>query len=129
MKAIYAKRMGIEEAFRDVKNHHWGFALRYARSQSARRVGILLLFATLAASVQWVMGLAAKARRRERHFQANTESKRRVLSTVFIGNELMRSPRFKPTRTEIIDALRCLLVSSNATPVTHEFAGIPQAGL
>jgi len=117
VKAIYAKRMGIEEAFRDVKNHRWGFALRYARSQSARRVEILLLIATLAASVQWVMGLAAKARRWERHFQANTERKRRVLSTVFIGNELMRSPRFKPKRIEIIDALKglCLLVKRDAS--------------
>ena len=108
VKAIYAKRMGIEEAFRDVKNHRWGFALRYARSHSAHRVEILLLIATLAASVQWVMGLVAKAKRWERHFQANTERKRRVLSTVFIGNELMRSPRFKPKRIEIVNALRCL---------------------
>ena len=108
VKAIYAKRMGIEEAFRDVKNLRWGFALRYARSQSAHRVEILLLIATLAACVQWVMGLVARAKRWERHFQANTERKRRALSTVFIGNELMRSSRFKPKRIEIISALRCL---------------------
>ena len=74
----------------------------------ARRVEILLLIATLAASVQWLMGLAAKAKRRQRYFQANTERKRRVLSAVFIGNELMRSPRFKPKRIEIIGTFKCL---------------------
>ena len=75
---------------------------------SSLRVEILLLIATLAACVQWVMGLAAKAKRWERHFRANTERKRRVLSTVFIGNELMRSSRYKPKRIEIIDAFKCL---------------------
>lgn len=109
LKAIYAKRMGIEESFRDVKNLRWGFALRYARSRNARRVEILLLVATLAAVVQWLMGLVAKANRWERHFQANTERKRRVLSTVFVGNELLRSERFKPSRAEIALAFNRLL--------------------
>ena len=70
---------------------------------------ILLLVATLGAVVQCLMGLVAKANRWERYFQANTERKRRVLSIVFVGNELMRSERFKPSRAELDQALKRLV--------------------
>jgi hypothetical protein len=30
--------MQIEEAFRDLKRHRWGFGLRYARCHDAKRV-------------------------------------------------------------------------------------------
>ena len=101
VKSLYAKRMSIEESFRDLKNHRWGFALRYARSRDPRRIEVLLLIATLGAYVQWLMGLAAKARRWTKHFQANTERKRRTLSTVFLGQQLLNSSRFRLTNAEL----------------------------
>ena len=37
IRNAYATRMQIEETFRDLKNHRWGLALRYARSNSRDR--------------------------------------------------------------------------------------------
>ena len=90
VKSLYTKRMQIEETFRDVKCHRWGFALRYARSNHAQRLEVLLLVATLATLVLWIAGLHVCAAARERHYQANTERRRRVLSIVFLGQQLVR---------------------------------------
>ncbi len=100
----YASRMEIEEAFRDLKNHRWGFALRYARTKRPERLEVLLLIAALASLVLWLMGLAGKARRWTRHFQANTERNRDVLSIVFLGQQLWRCPHLTVTRSELTDA-------------------------
>lgn len=91
----YARRMQIEEAFRDLKNHRWGYALRYARSNNTARLEILLLIAFLATLVLWLLGIAAREKGLQRHFQANTEMKRSVLSIPFLGQALYRSTRFK----------------------------------
>jgi hypothetical protein len=56
----YSRRMQIEVAFRDLKNHRWGFALRYARTKNAKRLEIVLLIALLATFVLWLMGIAAR---------------------------------------------------------------------
>jgi hypothetical protein len=58
---LYARRMQIEETFRDLKCHRWGFGLRYARCKSAKRLEILLLLGTLATLTAWLVGLAGRA--------------------------------------------------------------------
>ncbi len=100
----YAQRMQIEEAFRDLKNHRWGFALRYARCTDTKRLEILLLIALLASLVLWITGLAAQAKQWARHFQANTERRRPVLSLPFLGHQLWRSHRFKLSRADLESA-------------------------
>lgn len=84
------QRMQIEETFRDLKCHRWGFGLRYAHSNSTARLEILLLLGALATLVVWLVGLAAHALQLNRNLQANTERRRDVLSTFFIGRELLR---------------------------------------
>ena len=112
----YQQRMQIEEAFRDLKNHRWGFGLRYARSRNTQRLEVLLLIALLATLLLWLHGLAAKAKQWTRHFQANTERKRTVLSIPFLGQALWRSTRFKLSRLELHQAFADLqnLVSNEA---------------
>ncbi len=105
---LYALRMQIEETFRDMKSHRWGFGLRYARSKSTARLEILVLISTLATVVYWLAGLVARARGWARHFQANTEFREPVLSVFFLGREVMRSHRFRVTRAELLDAARSL---------------------
>ncbi|MCE2597371.1 transposase, partial [Motilimonas cestriensis] len=39
---LYAKRMQIEESFRDLKSPAYGFGLRHCRSRSTKRLDILL---------------------------------------------------------------------------------------
>jgi len=94
---LYTLRMKIEEGIRDTKDARWGFALRYARSRRAERMEVLLLLAALGTLACWLAGLAADAHRWGRHFQANTVRRRAVLSTVFVGRQLLSSPRFRLT--------------------------------
>lgn len=90
----YESRMQIEETFRDLKSHRWGYGLQYARSRSTERLANLLLLTTLATLVTWLAGLAAKAMDLTRHFQANTVSDRAVLSVFFLGRRVIKSTRF-----------------------------------
>ena len=108
IKRIYAQRMQIEETIRDLKSHRFGFALRYARTKRPERLEALLLVAALATLILWLLGLAAADRQWARHFQANTERHRPVLSTVFLGQELWRNHRFKVRLAELFDALKRL---------------------
>jgi hypothetical protein len=84
--------MQIEETLRDAKSHRFGFGLRYARSTSQHRIQVLLLLVALATLVLWLVGLAGRARDLARHFQANTIRVRAVLSTPFLGWQLLRKP-------------------------------------
>jgi hypothetical protein len=92
---LYALRMKIEQAIRDTKNTRWGFALRYARSRRAERLAALVLLAALGTLLCWLAGLAAEARAWGRHFQPNTVRQRVVLSTVFLGRQVLTSARFR----------------------------------
>jgi predicted small integral membrane protein len=87
--------MKIEESIRDTKNPRWGFALLYARSRRAERLEVLLLIAALGTLASWLCGLAAEAHQWARHFQANTVRARTVLSTVFLGRQLLTSRRLR----------------------------------
>jgi hypothetical protein len=89
IKQLYAQRMQIEETFRDLKCHRWGFGLRYARCNKAKRLEILLLLGALATLLVWLVGLAGRAMQWHRQLQANTERRREVLSTFFIGRQLV----------------------------------------
>jgi hypothetical protein len=92
---IYGKRMQIEETFRDLKSHRYGWSLEDVRSRSTRRVNVLLLLAALAGLALHMVGFAARARKLDHGLQANTERKRAVLSTFFLGKLVMRRARHR----------------------------------
>ena len=81
--------MQIEETFRDQKNVRWGMSLRYARCHDGERMQILLLIAALASMLQWLFGSLAQRAGLAARFQANTERRRTVLSTVFLGQQVL----------------------------------------
>lgn len=83
--AAYGMRMQIEETFRDLKSHRYGWSLEDVRCKSTSRVDVLLLVAALAAVVLHMVGLAARQKKLDRGLQANTTRKRPVLSTFFLG--------------------------------------------
>lgn len=105
---LYAKRMQVEETFRDLKDERWGFGLALARSGSVARREVLLLIATLATMLLWLSGQAAKVRGWMRHFQANTERARAVLSVIFLGRELLKQPHYVVRPSEMMSSLRWL---------------------
>jgi Transposase DDE domain len=118
IKQLYARRMQIEETFRDTKCPRWGFGLRYARSEDGRRFEVLLLIAALASLVLWLVGLHGRALDWGRRLQANTETRRPVLSTVFIGRQLLRRLDVYLSKADVqraIEELRAMIL--RALPV------------
>lgn len=83
--AIYATRMQIELAFRDLKSHRFGWGFEDARCRSVSRVAIQLMLASLASFISMLVGLAIEDAGLQKRFQANTITKRRVLSLVWLG--------------------------------------------
>jgi hypothetical protein len=81
----YAMRMQIEQTFRDLKNHRYGWSLEDMRCKSPARADVLLLVAALAAVVMHMVGLAAFEAKLDRGLQANTQRRRRVFSTFFLA--------------------------------------------
>jgi hypothetical protein len=92
--SVYAKRMQIEETFRDTKNSRFGWCLRHVRSHSADRLTILLLFAAIAMVAVVLVGMAAETAGIRRRYQANT-TRTRVLSLFMLGLEILRSPNYR----------------------------------
>jgi hypothetical protein len=83
--AIYARRMAIEEVFRDHKSHRFGWGFRDVGSKSAARLAVLLLLAVLATLAATLVGFAIEMAGLHRAFQANTVTHRRVLSWRSLG--------------------------------------------
>jgi hypothetical protein len=82
---LYALRMTIEEAFRDLKSTRFGLSLKLHHTYQLERLQVLLLIATLTLRVAWIIGKATEHTGQHRHYQANTVRDRVVLSTLFLG--------------------------------------------
>jgi Transposase DDE domain len=57
----YAKRMQIEQSFRDLKSHRYGCAFEDTLTRTAERLQMLLLIHMLATLAAWLAGLGASA--------------------------------------------------------------------
>ena len=90
---LYRLRMQIEEGFRDVKSHRFGLGLTYHRTASVMRLQVLLLLASLAMMVLWLLGLATVSSGQHYQFQANSVRHKRVLSVLFIGLHMIHNTR------------------------------------
>ena len=86
--ALYAKRMQIEEMFRDAKNPRFGWSISHVRTASVSRAANLLVIASVALVAVVLVGLAAERRKLHRAYQANT-SGRRVLSFFALGRSII----------------------------------------
>lgn len=87
---LYARRMQIEETFRDAKNHRFGWSLGQVQLSSLQRTTTLLVLAALALVVVTLIGMAAERRGDHRAYQANTVKKRRVLSFFVLACAILR---------------------------------------
>ena len=96
---LYAKRMQIEESFRDIKSPQYGFGLRHSNSRCTKRFDILLLIAMLAEWTLRLLGMVAMKRNWTPQFQANTTRHRRVLSLIRLGREVRKRWQDYPIST------------------------------
>jgi transposase len=114
---LYKTRMQIEEAFRDTKSHRIGFSLSESMTRNRQRLNILLLIGALATFISWLIGMLAELKQWNRQFQSNSNKKRRVLSTFFIGCQVIREKHFRLCRREYEKAL--LQVRTNASVLCY----------
>lgn len=112
---IYAERMQIEESFRDLKSHRFGWDFSSSRSKKVERLQVLLMIAMLAAVAVLMLGTAAEERKLERQFQANTLRKRRVLSLFSLGRRIVKAG-IELTSHELEKALAAIALSIRSEP-------------
>ena len=105
---LYAQRMQIEEAFRDLKSERFGLGFEVSRSTDTRRIGVLLLIAMLTLLLAWLIGKSVELLGQHRRYQANTERRRRVLSTTYIGRRAVHDARLHINTEQFIAAAQHL---------------------
>jgi hypothetical protein len=87
---LYATRMRIEEAFRDLKCTRYGLGFELNLSRTRERIAALLLIAALAFYALWLIGSHALARGLLSHYQSNTRRTRPALSLFNLALQLVR---------------------------------------
>jgi hypothetical protein len=85
---LYARRMQIELAFRDLKSHRYGQALEDSLTRQGARLQVLLLVSTLASFVSWLAGLGCESIGIA-HWLSPNRSARKVYSTMRVGREAL----------------------------------------
>jgi hypothetical protein len=113
--SIYSRRMQIEEAFRDAKNHRFGWSFRHVTTDSPQRLDALLLVVILGMLVASQVGRAMELSGKHRAYQANTASKR-VLSFFVLGvAAIYRRERLPPSAlTAALQKMRFATTTANS---------------
>jgi len=106
--AAYAKRMQIEEAFRDLKSHRYGVGFEDSSTRRAERLSVLMMLHSLACFAAWLLGLVLAtvqladplARQRSHHNRYSRQRRslewlRRSALPPNLGAALRRTP-FEP---------------------------------
>ena len=83
--ARYAQRMQIEPSFRDTKNARWGLGLERSGTRTPERLAVLVLIATLAQWVLYLVGQWAYDGQQQRHWQLTNRRSRPQLSVHQLG--------------------------------------------
>ena len=101
---LYRQRMQIEESFRDMKSQHFGEGLECSRSDGVGRFTVLVLIASLAAFLLWLLGTAAE--RLELHQRLRPGSrKRRAYSRLFLARLLLVLDSYRHLLEELFAAV------------------------
>jgi len=84
--------MQIEESFRDLKT---GLNFNESNARKQKRIEVLLLIATLAQYLLFLLGMTVKLLDKHRRYQANSVKDRNVLSYQFIGLRAIKDRQLK----------------------------------
>jgi hypothetical protein len=111
---LYAKRMQIEETFRDAKSHRFGWAFGDVQLSKVQRTAALLVLAAIALIVVTLIGMGAERLGAHRAYQANTV-RRRVLSLFVLGcHVLARDDRRYVSLEEFLTSLASIARAATA---------------
>jgi len=111
---LYVLRMQGEEAFRDLKSSRFGLSFEQSRTGDLERLQLLLLIAALAMLVLWLLGKAAELTQQHRAYQPNTVRHRAVLSTLFLGLQVVNDRRVALTTPHLLAAAQMLMATIRA---------------
>jgi hypothetical protein len=101
---LYRQRMQIEESFRDMKDLHFGEGLERSRSSGTGRFTVLVLIASLAAFLLWLLGTAAERYGLDRRMHPGN-GKRRVYSGLFLARLLLTLDSCRDALDELLPAI------------------------
>lgn len=112
---MYARRMQIEESFRDTKNLRVGQGLETTRSRGVTRLEMLLLIAHLAAFAARLLGEHAKLLQLERRFMSTGRTNRPEISVLTLARRLLAS-----IDSFLARKLRAIMRRYVASPLTEQ---------
>lgn len=92
---LYRCRMQIEANFRDEKSTRYGLSFSLSKSKGVVRLSILCLLTVLALILLWLYGFYLEITEQHRHYQANTEKTRRILSFQALARNVIRQSGLK----------------------------------
>ena len=96
--------MQIELSFRDMKSQHFGEGLECSASSGAGRYTVLVLIASLAAILLWLIGAAAERCGVHQRLRPGSR-KRRAYSRLFLARLLLTLEDCRTTIAELVDAI------------------------
>lgn len=102
---IYARRMQIEEGFRDLKSTKYGFGFEHVNTNHIYRLNVFFLIAMLATFLAWVMGWLAEKADLQSQYQANSIRSMRILSLFYLGCRIIIRTRDKMKTTLIQEVI------------------------
>jgi Transposase DDE domain len=101
---LYAKRMQIEQSFRDLKSHRFGMAFEDSLTRKSERLSILLLILALVSFAAWACACVATSAEWLRAQQRLVrQTSRRATSWFRIGVALLLEPTWHPPQTFSFD--------------------------
>lgn len=97
---IYKSRMQIEQNFRDMKSHQYGFGFRYSRTMQTQRLEVLLIIGFISTIALWLLGIITEQNKLHYSFQSDTRKSRRCLSLISLALQVIKhgvrgNPRWK----------------------------------
>src|ERR1700757_151380 len=103
---LYARRMRIEESFRDLKSGDLGVGFEHSRTDKRGRLAHLLLLFALSQLAVWLLGWCEEARGQGGRLEARTTSERKHHSLWRLGLEVIKRPLWWPPASLVHDFLR-----------------------
>lgn len=103
---LYARRMRIEESFRDLKSGDLGAGLEHSRTAKCERLEHLLVLFALAQLAAWLMGWCEEERGEGGRLEARNTTRRTHHSLWRLGKEVIQRETWWPPNHQLRDFLR-----------------------
>lgn len=103
---LYARRMTIEESFRDLKSGALGAGLEHSLTHKRERLSSLLVLFALAQFAAWLIGWCEEQGGRGGRLELQSKPRRRHYSTIRLGMEVLKRPAWWPPKQQLSLFLR-----------------------